>query len=85
MDLLWTLIIGLAAGAVAKWIMPGKDPGGIFITMGLGVAGALVATYLGRFIGWYGEGEGAGFIAAVVGSIILLAIYRMFRKKSQPA
>lgn len=83
MSLLWTLIIGLLAGAVAKWIMPGKDPGGIFITMGIGVAGAIVATYLGRFIGWYDEGEGAGFIAAVVGSIILLAVYRLFKKRSQ--
>lgn len=84
MHLLWTLIIGLIAGAVAKLLMPGKDPGGFFITMGLGVAGALVATYLGRLVGWYEEGAGAGFVAAVVGSVILLAIYRFFKGRPTP-
>jgi uncharacterized membrane protein YeaQ/YmgE (transglycosylase-associated protein family) len=79
MHFIGSLIIGLIAGAVAKLIMPGKDPGGFLITMGLGVVGALLATFLGRAVGWYGEGEGAGFIAAVVGSIIILAIYRMIK------
>jgi uncharacterized membrane protein YeaQ/YmgE (transglycosylase-associated protein family) len=80
--LLWVIIIGLVAGAVAKLIMPGKDPGGLLITMALGVAGALLATFLGRFIGWYQSGESAGFIAAVIGAIILLFIYRLIKKKS---
>jgi uncharacterized membrane protein YeaQ/YmgE (transglycosylase-associated protein family) len=84
MHWLWIIIIGLVAGAVAKLIMPGKDPGGIFITIVLGVVGALLATFLGRLIGWYQPGESAGFIGAVVGSIILLVIYRLFKKKRPP-
>ena len=79
MHLIGSLIIGLIAGAIAKLLMPGKDPGGFFITMALGVAGALLATFLGRALGWYQEGEGAGFIAAVIGSIILLLLYRLFK------
>jgi uncharacterized membrane protein YeaQ/YmgE (transglycosylase-associated protein family) len=70
------LIIGLVIGALAKLVMPGRDPGGIIVTMLLGVAGALVAGLLGRSLGWYHEGEGAGFIASVIGALILLAGYR---------
>lgn len=81
LHLLWVVIIGFVAGAVAKFIMPGKDPGGFLITTGLGVGGALVATFLGRLVGWYQEGESAGFIAAVVGAIIVLAVYRFIKKK----
>ena len=77
MHILWMLIIGLIIGAIAKLIMPGKDPGGIIVTMLLGVAGALIAGFLGRAIGWYQEGEPAGFIASVLGAVVLLAIYRM--------
>ncbi|ACI99001.1 GlsB/YeaQ/YmgE family stress response membrane protein [Rhodospirillum centenum] len=77
MEILWTLIIGLLAGIVAKFLMPGRDPGGFIITTLLGIAGAFVATYLGQAIGWYRAGEGAGFIGAVVGAVILLAVYRM--------
>lgn len=80
MGILWTLLIGLLAGIVAKLLMPGKDPGGFIITMLLGVAGAFVATYLGQAIGWYEAGQGAGFIGAVVGAIILLIIYRLVRR-----
>jgi uncharacterized membrane protein YeaQ/YmgE (transglycosylase-associated protein family) len=80
LHLLWVVIIGFIAGAVAKFIMPGKDPGGFLITTGLGIGGALVATFLGRFIGWYQAGESAGFIAAVVGAIIVLVIYRFIKK-----
>lgn len=76
MEIIWMLVIGLVAGALAKLIMPGKDPGGILVTMAIGVAGALLAGLLGRAVGWYDAGEGAGFIAAVIGSIALLAIYR---------
>jgi uncharacterized membrane protein YeaQ/YmgE (transglycosylase-associated protein family) len=79
MGILWTLVIGLVAGIVAKLLMPGKDPGGFIITMLLGIAGAFVATYLGQAIGWYEAGQGAGFIGAVVGAVILLIIYRLVR------
>ena len=81
LNLLWIIIIGFVAGAVAKFIMPGKDPGGFFITTGLGIAGAVISTYLGRFIGWYQEGQSAGFIAAIVGAIIVLLVYRIIKKK----
>jgi uncharacterized membrane protein YeaQ/YmgE (transglycosylase-associated protein family) len=79
MDLLWTAIIGLIAGALAKAVMPGRDPGGIIITMLLGVAGALLGTFLGRAVGWYEPGEGAGFIAAIIGAMVILFLYRQFR------
>jgi uncharacterized membrane protein YeaQ/YmgE (transglycosylase-associated protein family) len=81
LHLLWVIIIGFIAGAVAKFLMPGKDPGGFLITTGLGVGGALVATFLGRLVGWYQEGESAGFIAAVVGAVIVLAVYRFIKRK----
>ena len=76
MHILWMLIIGLVIGALAKFIMPGKDPGGVIITMVLGVAGSLIAGFLGRSLGWYGANEGAGFLASIVGAIILLLGYR---------
>ena len=82
MHILWTVLIGFVAGMVAKFLMPGKDGGGFILTTLLGVAGAIVATYLGRLIGWYEEGQTGGFIAAVVGSVILLAVYRLFKKKA---
>ena len=71
------IIIGGIAGAVAKLLMPGKDPGGCIITVLLGIAGALVAGWLGKMIGWYDTNEGAGFIAAIVGAFILLGLYRL--------
>ena len=71
------IVIGGIAGAIAKFLMPGKDPGGCIITILLGVAGALVAGWLGKMIGWYDTNEGAGFIAAIVGAFILLGIYRL--------
>ncbi len=80
MHYLWVAIIGLVVGALAKLIMPGKDPGGIFVTMLLGIAGSFLATFLGRALGWYREGQAAGFIMSLVGAIILLAIYRMVKK-----
>ena len=80
MHIIWTLLIGLLAGIVAKFLTPGRDPGGCIITMLLGVAGAFVATYLGQMIGWYKAGETAGFIGAVVGAIILLIAYHIIRK-----
>ena len=79
LSLLWEMIIGLIVGVVAKFLMPGKDPGGIWITMIIGIAGAILATYLGQVIGWYQPGQGAGFIMSVVGAILLLLIYRVIR------
>ncbi len=74
--MLWTLIVGLIVGALAKFLMPGRDPGGFIITMLLGVAGAFLASFIGDSLGWYEQGEPAGFVASVVGAVILLAIYR---------
>ncbi len=76
MGFIWTIIIGFLAGALAKFIMPGRDPGGFIITILLGILGAVVATWLGQAIGWYRAGEGAGFIGAVVGAVIVLGVYR---------
>ncbi len=77
MHIIVTIIIGLLVGIVAKLLMPGRDPGGFIITALLGIVGAIVATDLGRAIGLYGPDQSAGFIGAVVGAIILLAIYRL--------
>jgi len=82
LNLLYIIIIGFLAGVVAKFIMPGRDPGGFIITTVLGVVGALLATFLGRLIGWYKEGETGGFIAAVVGAIIILFVYRIIKKRT---
>lgn len=76
MGFIWTIIIGFLAGALAKFLMPGRDPGGFIITILLGILGAVVATWLGQAIGWYRAGEGAGFFGAVVGAVIVLAVFR---------
>jgi uncharacterized membrane protein YeaQ/YmgE (transglycosylase-associated protein family) len=81
MHLLWTLIIGLVIGAVAKLLMPGRDPGGFIITMLLGIAGSFLATFLGRALGLYPEGASAGFIMSVIGAVLLLVIYRLLVRK----
>ena len=76
MGILWTIIIGFIAGVIAKFIMPGdKEPSGFIMTTILGIVGAFVASYLGRALGWYNPGEGAGLIGAVVGAIIVLFVY----------
>ena len=77
MSLIWTLIIGLLVGLVAKLLMPGRDPGGFIITTLLGVAGAFVAALIGRSAGWYSEGEPASFLAAILGAVLLLVLYRL--------
>ena len=77
MGLLYTLLIGLVIGAVAKFLMPGRDPGGCIITILLGIAGSFVASYLGQAMGWYAPGQPAGFIFSVIGAMILLLIYRL--------
>jgi len=78
---LWMLLIGLIVGALAKLIMPGRDPGGIIVTMLLGVAGALVGGLIGRAVGLYGPNQGAGFFMSLLGAIILLALYRMIIRR----
>lgn len=80
MSFLWMLLIGLIVGAIARFLTPGRDPAGCFITMLLGVVGAMVAGFLGRSLGWYVEGEPVGFIASVIGAILVLSIFRMFSK-----
>ena len=82
MHYLWVAIIGLVVGALAKLIMPGRDPGGIIVTMLLGIAGSFLGTFVGRAIGLYREGQAAGFLMSLVGAIVLLSIYRLFRRRS---
>ena len=77
MHILAMFIVGLIVGALAKLFMPGRDPGGIIVTILIGIAGSVVATWIGRAAGWYGPGQGAGFIASLIGAILLLWIYRM--------
>ncbi len=83
MHILWIIIIGFLAGVIAKFIMPGpNEPGGFIMTTILGIVGAFVATYLGQAIGWYGPDQGAGFIGAIVGAVVVLAIYGFFARRS---
>ncbi|HKE21161.1 MAG TPA: GlsB/YeaQ/YmgE family stress response membrane protein [Bryobacteraceae bacterium] len=84
LHLIWMLIVGLVVGALAKLVMPGRDPGGIFVTMMLGVAGALVAGFIGRLLGLYAPGQRAGFFMSILGAIVLLAIYRFFKHRHHP-
>lgn len=74
---LWAIVIGLVAGLIAKLLMPGRDPGGFIVTILLGIGGALLATWLGRAMGWYGADESAGLIGAVVGAVLILVLYRV--------
>jgi len=85
MHILGVILIGLAVGIVAKLLMPGGDPGGIIITTLLGIAGAFVAKFIGQQLGWYGPNDAAGFIASVVGAIVLLLLYRLlFARRRTP-
>jgi len=85
MSIIWTIIIGFVAGIVAKFLHPGSsnEPSGFILTTALGIIGAFVATYLGQAIGWYRAGEGAGFIGAVVGAIIVLVVWGFLAPKLQ--
>ena len=76
MNILWTLIVGLIVGALAKLVMPGRDPGGVIVTILIGIAGAFVAHFIGEGAGWYAPNEPAGFIASILGAVVLLAGYR---------
>jgi len=71
------ILFGLVVGIIAKFLMPGRDPGGFIVTILIGIVGAVLAGWLGRAIGWYGSNDGAGLIASILGAIILLALYRM--------
>ena len=82
MHWVWVLLIGLIVGALAKLLMPGKDPGGIIVTILIGIAGSVIATWLGRAVGWYREGQSAGFIMSVIGAVLLLGIYHAVRKRT---
>ena len=75
------ILIGLLAGAIAKAVMPGRDPGGCIVTIVIGIAGAVLAGFLGQALGWYGPGEGAGFLAAIVGAILILFVYRLIARR----
>jgi uncharacterized membrane protein YeaQ/YmgE (transglycosylase-associated protein family) len=81
LHLIWIAIIGLIVGALAKLIMPGKDPGGIIVTMLLGIAGSEVATWLGKILGLYGADDKAGFIMSILGAILILAVYHFIRRR----
>ena len=85
MNILWFVIVGLVVGALAKLIMPGRDGGNILTTILLGIGGAVLAGFLGRSMGMYREGEGAGIIASLIGAMLLLAVYRMVRRRNVPA
>jgi uncharacterized membrane protein YeaQ/YmgE (transglycosylase-associated protein family) len=83
MGIIWTIIIGFFAGLVAKFVTPGSnEPSGFILTTILGIVGAIVATYLGQSLGWYAPGEGAGFIGAAVGAIVVLAVWGFVRKRA---
>lgn len=76
-SIVWILVVGLVIGVIAKLLMPGRDPGGCIITMLIGIAGSFVASYLGQKLGWYEPGQPASFIAAVIGAMLLLLLYRL--------
>ena len=83
MGIVWTIVIGFIAGVIAKFIMPGdNEPSGFVLTTILGIVGAFVANYLGQALGWYGPMDGAGLIGAIVGAIIVLAVYGFVRRRA---
>ena len=81
MAILGWILFGLVVGALAKLVMPGRDAGGIIVTMLLGIAGAVLGGFIGRTLGWYAEGEPAGFVMSFLGAVLLLALYRMFTRR----
>lgn len=81
MSIVWTILIGFVAGLVARALKPGDDAAGFIVTTLIGIAGSLAATYLGQAMGWYTAGQGAGFIASVVGAIVLLFVWGMIKKR----
>jgi uncharacterized membrane protein YeaQ/YmgE (transglycosylase-associated protein family) len=85
MHIITTLIVGLVVGALAKLFMPGKDPGGIIITIVLGVAGAFLARLIGRGVGWYEAGQTPGILLSIIGAMVLLIAYRLIIQRRKPA
>jgi uncharacterized membrane protein YeaQ/YmgE (transglycosylase-associated protein family) len=81
--MVWAIIVGLVVGAIARFVMPGKDPGGVLITILLGIAGSITANFIGTQMGAYGQGEPAGIFASILGAVVLLAIYRAVSGKKQ--
>ena len=81
MNLFWTVVIGFLAGAIAKWLTPGRGPGGFFVTVCLGIIGAVVGTFLGQTLGWYQPGETAGLFGGVVGAVIVLVVFRAVARR----
>ncbi|MFI4952359.1 MAG: GlsB/YeaQ/YmgE family stress response membrane protein [Burkholderiales bacterium] len=82
MHIIWTILIGFVVGLIAKAVTPGAGPGGFLLTAALGIAGSIGATYIGQAMGWYQAGQGAGFIGALIGAVILLVIYHLIVRKS---
>ena len=80
MSIIWAIVIGFIVGLVAKFLMPGRDPGGFIVTALLGIVGAVVATFLGQAMGFYGPNENAGFIASVIGAIVVLFLYNLIAR-----
>ena len=85
MNIVWSIIIGLLVGLLAKCFMPGKDPGGFTLTTMLGIGGAVVANFTGNAMGWYGPGQAAGFVASIIGAMFLLLLYRRIGPARQNA
>jgi len=81
MGIVWTIVIGLVVGLLARLVMPGKDAHGLIVTTLLGIGGSVVAKYAGQAIGWYAEGEAAGWIASVLGAVVILAVARLLKQK----
>ena len=79
---LWVAVVGLIVGALAKFLMPGKDPGGLIVTILIGIGGSIVATCLGRAVGWYQGAQSAGFLMSVAGAVVLLSIYHFLKRRS---
>jgi uncharacterized membrane protein YeaQ/YmgE (transglycosylase-associated protein family) len=79
MSIIWAIVIGFIVGLIAKALMPGRDPGGFIVTVLLGIVGAVVATFLGQAMGLYAAGQSAGFIASVIGAVVVLFIYNLVR------
>ncbi len=82
MHLIWTIVIGFVVGLLARFLMPGDDKMGFFMTAALGIGGSLAATYAGQFLGWYQAGEGAGFLSSLVGALVLLLLYHLLRRRA---
>ena len=81
MHILWMIIIGFAVGAIAKLLTPGRDPGGFIVTILLGIGGSFAATYIGQRLGWYHQGQPAGFVGAILGAILILIVYRLIKRR----